>query len=155
MDPPTPATPATAVTYTPSADTLRDYLDRFVEDTLARCTRCGKCFEACPMTGYADALKGADGKQVVPGILDLLQNRAGGVQAIAWVEVCSQSGRCTTACPEGIDAMKMVRVARISALGSRGGPPQMPNKEEPKFFQKINAFSELQLSEDEVRQWQR
>ncbi len=143
------------LTYTPTAESLRDHLDGFVDDTLARCTRCGKCFEACPMTGYADALKGADGRQVVPGILDLMQNAPGSAQALAWLGVCSQSGRCTSACPEGIDAMKMVRVARISALGARGGAARLPNNEEPKFFQKINAFSDLQLSEDEVKEWQR
>lgn len=143
------------LTYIPSADSLREYLDGFVDDTLARCTRCGKCFEACPMTGYAPALKGADSRQVVPAILDLMQNGPGSAQALAWLSVCSQSGRCKTACPEGIDAMKMVRVARISALGGRGGEARLPNNEEPKFFQKINAFSDLQLSEDEVKQWQR
>jgi L-lactate utilization protein LutB len=143
------------LTFIPTADSLGEYLDGFVDDTLARCTRCGKCFEACPMTGYAPGLKGADSRQVVPAILDLMQHGPGSAQALAWLGVCSQSGRCKTACPEGIDAMKMVRVARISALGARGGEARLPNNEEPKFFQKINAFSELQLSEDEVKQWQR
>ena len=38
------------------ADTLKEHLTDFIADTLARCTRCGKCFEACPMTRYGEGL---------------------------------------------------------------------------------------------------
>ena len=56
---------------------LRAHLDVFIDDTLSRCTRCGKCFEACPMTRYSDGLTGADPKNVVSGVLDWLKQTPG------------------------------------------------------------------------------
>lgn len=136
-------------------DSLVNYLDRFIDDTLSRCTRCGKCFEACPMTRYAEGLTEADPKIVVNGVLDWLQNKPGNTESVSWLKVCTQSSRCTEACPEGIDAMKMVRIAQMSALGSFGAPAQMKSREEPHFFRKINAFSQTQMTEEEMEQWQR
>jgi hypothetical protein len=51
--------------------------------------------------------------------------------------------------------MKMVRVAQVSALGSLGAPAVLKSREEKDFFRKINAFSETQLSADEMDRWQR
>ena len=107
------------------------------------------------MTSYAPALPAADARHTVSGVLGLLRQETGHAEAIAWIEVCTQSGRCTTACPEGINAMKMMRVARMSALGSLGGPRQIAPREERGFFRKIGAFSRLQFSADEIEKWQR
>ena len=136
-------------------DSLRAYLDRFIADTLDRCTRCGKCFEACPMTSYAPALKGVSPAAVVEGLLPLLQGGQGTNEAVAWVKVCTQSSRCTEACPEGINAMLMVRAARMGALGSLGGEAQMKPTEDPLFFRKIEAFAATQLAPEEIEQWHR
>ena len=135
--------------------TLVEHLNAFIDDTLSRCTRCGKCFEACPMTGYADGLSGADPKQVVSGVLDWLRQVPGNEDSVKWLKVCTQSSRCIEACPEGINAMKMVRVAQISALGSLGAPAVLNSREEKDFFRKINAFSATQMSQDEIVRWQR
>lgn len=107
------------------------------------------------MTSYAALPPGADARRAVDGVLDLLRQQKGSAEAIAWIEVCSQSGRCTAACPEGINAMKMVRVARMSALGSLGGPRQIAAREEPGFFRRIGAFSRWQFSAEEIEKWQR
>lgn len=136
-------------------DSLRAYLDRFVADTLDRCTRCGKCYEACPMTSYAPSLAGASPPAVVEGLLPLLQGGQGTAEAVAWVKVCTQSSRCTEACPEGINAMLMVRVARMGALGSLGAEAQMKPTEDPLFFRKIEAFAATQLTAEEIEQWHR
>jgi Fe-S oxidoreductase len=141
-------------------DTLVGHLHAFIEDTLSRCTRCGKCFEACPMTRYGDGLSGADSKAVVSGVLDWLRQTPdpttpGAADSVQWLKVCTQSSRCIEACPEGINAMKMVRVAQISALGSLGAPAALTSREEKDFFRKINAFSETQLTADEMDRWQR
>ena len=135
--------------------TLVEHLHTFIDDTLSRCTRCGKCFEACPMTRYGEGLSAADPKAVVSGVLDWLQQTPGNVDSVKWLKVCTQSSRCIDACPEGINAMKMVRVAQISALGSLGAPAVLNSREEKDFFRKINAFSETQLSADEMERWQR
>jgi Fe-S oxidoreductase len=135
--------------------TLVGHLQAFIDDTLARCTRCGKCFEACPMTRYGDGLSGADGKTVVSGVLEWLKQTPGNADSVKWLKVCTQSSRCSEACPEGINAMKMVRVAQMSALGSLGAPAVLKSREEKDFFRKINAFSATQLSAEEMERWQR
>lgn len=137
------------------ADTLTEHLGRFIDDTLARCTRCGKCFEACPMTRYAEGLAQAEPKAVVSGVLDWLKQTPGNADSVKWLKVCTQSARCTEACPEGINAMKMIRVAQMSALGSLGAPAVLKSREEPHFFRKINAFSQTQMSKEEMERWQR
>lgn len=140
---------------TEKAETLRQHLDAFIADTLSRCTRCGKCFEACPMTRYSEGLSEADPKAVVSGVLDWLQQTPGNEDSVKWLKVCTQSSRCIEACPEGINAMKMVRVGQMSALGSLGAPAVLKSREEKDFFRKINAFSETQLSAEEMERWQR
>jgi Fe-S oxidoreductase len=47
------------------------------------CTRCGKCFQVCPMTEPA-AIKGAEPTKVLSGIVDILRGNAGSVEAEAW-----------------------------------------------------------------------
>jgi Fe-S oxidoreductase len=137
------------------AATLVEHLHAFIDDTLSRCTRCGKCFEACPMTRYADGLSGANPQAVVSGVLDWLKQTPGNADSVKWLKACTQSARCVKACPEGINAMKMVRVAQMSALGSLGAPAVLNSREEKDFFRKINAFSETQLSAEEMERWQR
>jgi heterodisulfide reductase subunit D len=142
---------------TEKAATLHDHLDDFIDDTLARCTRCGKCFEACPMTRYSDGLREATPKTVVSGVIEWLKQTPGNAESVAWLKVCTQSSRCIDACPEGINAMKMVRVAQMSAMGSLGlnGAPAMSGRDAKDFFRVINAFSETQMSAEEIERWQR
>jgi heterodisulfide reductase subunit D len=143
---------------TDKAATLREHLDDFIADTLARCTRCGKCFEACPMTRYSDGLASVDAKHVVSGVLDWLKQEPGNKPSVAWLKVCTQSSRCIEACPEGINAMKMVRVAQMSAMGSLDVPADqaaLSGRDAKDFFRVINAFSVTQMSADEVEKWQR
>ncbi len=142
---------------TEKAATLSQHLDDFIEDTLSRCTRCGKCFEACPMTRYGSGLAAADPQSVVSGVLDWLRQTPGNDPSVQWLSVCTQSSRCVGACPEGINAMKMVRVAQMSAMGALGlqGAPALNGREAKDFFRVINAFSETQMSAEEIEHWQR
>ena len=142
---------------TEKAASLREHLDDFIADTLARCTRCGKCFEACPMTRYSEGLATADSKTVVSGVLDWLQQSPGNESSVQWLKVCTQSSRCIEACPEGINAMKMVRVGQMSAMGSLrlSGAPAMSGRDAKDFFRVINAFSETQMTTEEIERWQR
>jgi Fe-S oxidoreductase len=139
-------------------ETLRGHLDDFIADTLARCTRCGKCYEACPMTRYSEGLSNADAKQVVSGVLDWLKQTPGNAESVAWLKVCTQSAKCADACPEGINAMKMVRVGQMSAMGSLGLPAEqakLSGREAKDFFRVINAYSQTQMSAGQVEKWQR
>jgi Fe-S oxidoreductase len=133
--------------------TLREYVDGFIEDTLDRCTRCGRCFDACPMTPYAERLAGASGPEVVTDLLQVLRRNPASPQALDWIKVCTQSATCVEACPENINAMLMLRVARMGAMGSLGGPRQMGGRDDPLFFRRITAFAETQFTDEELKEW--
>ncbi|MDB5808039.1 MAG: (Fe-S)-binding protein [Betaproteobacteria bacterium] len=135
---------------------LLSYIESNIARTLADCTTCGKCFDACPMTQYSDKLTGKTGGQVVTGIRALLAGETATTEALEWTRLCTQSARCVPACPEKVNPMLMMRLARITALGSTGGPALMADgKRDPNFFRRINAFSALQFSDAEVAAWQR
>ena len=137
-------------------DALLAYIERNVERTLADCTSCGKCFEVCPMTQYSGQLTGQPGGTVVAGVLELLRGNGGTPAAVEWTRVCTQSATCIPACPENVNPMLMLRLSRITALGSTGGAALLPDtKRDPHFFRRINAFAALQLSEAEIAAWQR
>src|SRR5215813_6841562 len=101
----------------------------YLEDFRARgeaiadaCTRCGACFSACPMTGPA-GLGEADAAETTAGIVDLITGGSGNPEAVHWASVCSGSGNCIPACPEGINARFMVQLARGFARAQVGGKP--------------------------------
>ena len=140
------------------ADTeqLLVYIERNIERTLAGCTSCGKCFDVCPMTRYSDKLAGQPGREVVAGVLDILRGKGGTHAAVEWTRLCAQTAVCMPACPEKVNPMLMLRLARITALGSTGAQAQLPDaRRDPDFFRRINAFASLQLSEAEIAEWQR
>jgi heterodisulfide reductase subunit D len=101
------------------------YLDEFrarAEEIADRCTRCGDCFRACPMTGPA-GLGEADPSATAAGIVDLLTGGPGTDDAVHWASVCSGSGNCIPACRHGINPRFMVQLARGFARRRKDGPP--------------------------------
>ena len=101
------------------------YLDDFRargEAIADACTRCGACFSACPMVAPA-GLGEADPEQTAAGIIDLITGRSGTPEAVRWASVCSGSGNCIPACPEGIDTRFMVQLARGFARAQAGEAP--------------------------------
>ena len=140
----------------PDTDQLLAYIARNIEHMLAGCTSCGKCFDVCPMTRYSETLPGQPGREVVAGVLDILRGKGSSPAAVEWTRLCTQTAVCIPACPEHIDPMLMLRLARITALGSTGAPALLPNPgHDPAFFRRINAFAALQLSDEERAEWQR
>ncbi len=90
------------------------YLDDFRArgDAIAEaCTRCGACFRACPMVAPAGLVE-ADPGDTAAGIIDLITGGSGTEAAARWASVCSGSGNCIPACPEGINTRFMVQLAR-------------------------------------------
>jgi Fe-S oxidoreductase len=110
------------------------------------------------MTRYGEGLAAAAPTTVVSGVLDWLQQKPGNADSVKWLKVCTQSSRCIDACPEGINAMKMVRVGQMSAMGSLGVPADqtaLSGRDAKDFFRVINAFAETQMTPDELERWQR
>lgn len=94
-------------------------LDSRAAAVLDACTRCGKCFEACPMAEPA-GLAGADSKSVVSGVLDILRRGDGPADSRRWAEVCTNSGFCLSACDYGVDPRFMLLLARFAMKRGEG-----------------------------------
>jgi len=131
---------------------LKEFQKSEVERILSACTRCGQCFEVCPMAKYS-AAPASDGKSVVPGVLAVLRGERSTPEALGWIAVCTRSGSCVPACPENVDPKMMMRLARMTALGGREHPAQIEMKDDPDYFNRIRAFAQLQLSDEELKEW--
>ncbi len=131
---------------------LREFEKSEVARILSACTRCGKCFEVCPMTRYS-AAPASDGESVVSGVLAVLRGEQGSPEALGWIAVCTRSGTCVPACPDSVDPRMMMRLARMTALGGRGHAAQIAMKEDPDYFNRIRAFAALQLTDEELKDW--
>jgi hypothetical protein len=105
------------------------------------------------MARYSAPLAGADSQAVTTGILAVLREETGTAAALGWASVCMRSGRCVPACPEDVNPMMMVRIARMIASGGLGGPQQIPVRADRDFFDRVRAFARLQLTEEEIRNW--
>jgi L-lactate utilization protein LutB len=123
-----------------------------VDRILSACTRCGKCYEVCPMAQYSKT-PAADAKAVVSGVLGVLSGEPGSPEALGWIAVCTRSGVCVPACPDNVDPRMMMRLARMTALGGRGGPKQIQQKEDRDYFDRVRAFAKLQLTDEELKDW--
>ena len=131
---------------------LKEFQKEEVNRVLGACTRCGKCFEVCPMAKYSKAPV-TDGTKVVPGVLAVLRGEPGTPEALGWIAVCTRSGVCVPACTENVDPKMMMRLARMTALGGRGQPAQIPQKEDRDYFDRVRAFARLQLTDEEIEKW--
>ncbi len=136
---------------TPTRGALTEFLHRETERILGACTRCGKCFEACPMTPYSAA--GGPPKPAVEGVLALRRGEKANPQGLGWAAVCIRTGSCVPACPENVNPAMMLRIARMGASGGFGGEKQIPVREDRDFFDRIRAFARLELTEEEFDRW--
>ena len=130
---------------------LKEFQQKEVERILDACTKCGKCYEVCPMAQYAKPSGPAPA--VVGGVLAVLRGEQGTPEALGWIGVCTRSGVCVPACPENVDPRMMMRLARMTALGGRGLPKQIEVKEDRDYYDRVRAFAKLQLTDDELKEW--
>ncbi len=54
---------------------------------------------------------------MVGGVLDLLRGGAGSPESERWAKVCSGSGNCIPACPEGVNPRFMLALTRVAMQG--------------------------------------
>jgi heterodisulfide reductase subunit C len=132
---------------------MKAFIRTETERILDGCTKCGKCFEACPMTRYSPALAGAEPRAVVTDILALLRGETGSAKALGWASVCVRSGSCVPACPDDVNPKMMMRIARMTASGGLGGPRRIAVRDDRDYYDRIRAFAKLQLTEDEMKDW--
>lgn len=98
-----------------------------VADMSEACTRCGACFEACPMPGPA-GIGGADGPAAVAGLLGLLAGAEAPAVTAAWTAACCGSGYCRDACPEGIDVRFLQRMGKLALQAKAGDPREIKRR---------------------------
>ncbi len=98
-------------------------------------------------------LAGADARVVTADLRRLARGEPGGSEAVKWVGACGKSGLCAAACPErarGLDAMLLVRIARMNAINVTR---QVPQKHDPTAFPRVKTFARLQLTDEELEKW--
>ena len=97
------------------ADAFIATIDARVSDILDRCTRCAKCVEVCPTAAPA-GIDTSEPAAIVGDVLDIL--RGGGDPAsrgARWANACTGSGRCISACDDGINPRFMLAATRLKA----------------------------------------
>ncbi|HEY7363385.1 MAG TPA: (Fe-S)-binding protein, partial [Methylomirabilota bacterium] len=84
-----------------------------VAQILDTCSRCGRCVEVCPTAGPA-GIDTRDPVAVVSEVLDILRgDGAPGSRGARWAETCTGSGRCLTACDDGVNPRFMLAMTRV------------------------------------------
>src|SRR6478735_4246210 len=127
-------------------------LNARVDDMLDACTKCGKCFEVCPIAAPA-GLGGADPKTVVSGVLDILRLGKGPAESEKWAKACMASGECIKACDYGVNPRFLLTMARLAMIRNDKDPTER-RKQGVTVFRKIgedvSVLSRLQLSEESL-----
>ena len=121
-----------------------------VDDMLDACTKCGACFEACPIAAPA-GLGNADPKAVVSGVLDILRLGKGSAESEKWAKSCMASGECIKACDYGVNPRFLLTMARLSMLKASNEPADRRKAAVTQFRkvgEDVGVLSRLQLSED-------
>jgi heterodisulfide reductase subunit D len=89
---------------------------------LGACTQCGKCFEACPITGAA-GIADADPRSAITGVLDIVRAGDGPEIARQWANSCVLSGECIKACDYGVNPRFLLAMARVAMARAANAPP--------------------------------
>jgi heterodisulfide reductase subunit D len=129
-----------------------DGLDARVRDILTNCSTCGRCVEVCP-TAEPGGVDRTDPRAVVTDVLAILRGAGDPASAGArWAETCTGSGRCITACEDGVNPRFMLAMTRI-ALTERKAEADRRATGQKAFHtmsQGVKVLSRLQLPADLV-----
>jgi len=122
-------------------------LDARVAQILDTCSRCGRCVEVCPTAGPA-GIDTSDPVAIVSEVLDILRgDGAPGSRGARWAETCTGSGRCLTACDDGVNPRFMLAMTRVK-LNERKAESERHATGQKAFHtmsQGVRVLSRLQL----------
>ncbi len=129
-------------------------LEARTQDVLDSCTRCGRCFEVCPMTAPA-GIADKNAANVVGGVLDIIRGGSGSPESERWAQVCSGSGSCIPACPEAVNPRFMLALARV-AMQRRATAEEQHQKGSAAFSNMgrgVRVLSRMQLPADVLKRF--
>jgi Fe-S oxidoreductase len=136
------------------SETFAEALEARTQEVLDRCTRCGRCFEVCPMTAPA-GIAGKNAADVVGGVLSLIRGGEGAPESVRWAQVCSGSGSCIPACPEGVNPRFMLALTRV-AMQRRATEEEQHKKGSAAFANMgrgVRVLSRMQLPAEVLRRF--
>jgi len=119
---------------------------------LDACTKCGKCFEACPITGPA-GVAGANPTATVAGVLDILRMGEGPDVSQKWASSCVLSGECIKVCDYGVNPRFLLTMARVAMARAKNEPSQQRRLGVDGFRQvarDVMQLSRMQLTETQL-----
>ena len=90
---------------------------------LDACSRCGKCYEVCPITEPA-GVAGADPTATIAGVLDIVRSGTGPEISRKWANSCVASGECIKACDYGVNPRFLLTMARVSMAHAKNEPSE-------------------------------
>lgn len=96
-------------------------LSERVDAMVGACTRCGKCFEACPITGAAGIAK-ADPRATITGVIDIVRTGDGPEASRTWANSCVLSGECIRVCDYGVNPRFLLNMARVAMARAKTEP---------------------------------
>jgi heterodisulfide reductase subunit D len=120
-----------------------------VDAMVDACVRCGKCVEACPVTGPAGMAE-ADPVAVITGVLDILRTGDGPEASRQWANACVLSGECIKACDYGVNPRFLLAMARTKMTRAENDAPTMRRRGVEIFRNQshgINVLARMQLDE--------
>jgi Fe-S oxidoreductase len=132
--------------------TFETALNERVEAMLDACTKCGKCFEACPITGAA-GIGNANPQDAIAGVLDIVRSGEGPEPSRKWASSCVLSGECIKACDYGANPRFLLNMARIAMARRKNEPAQRRRLGVEGFrlvARDVTALSRMQLGDSEL-----
>jgi heterodisulfide reductase subunit D len=134
------------------AGALEEMLAHRAEAMLDSCTRCGKCFAACPITAPA-GLSEADPRETIAGVLDIVRDGQGPQASEKWANSCVLSGECVKACDYGVNPRFLLALARIAMARAKNTPDQRRKQGVEGFrliARDVMTLSRMQLTDAEL-----
>jgi Fe-S oxidoreductase len=130
------------------AETFEAALAERVGAMVDACTRCGKCVEACPVTGPGGVH--AEPREMISGVLDILRTGEGPEASRKWANACVLSGECIKACDYGVNPRFLLGMGRV-AMTRKKDQPSEQRRQGVEGFRKVARevahLSRMQLDE--------